>query len=534
MYKAKCLTISTIILFATLLLNACKKDWIDTKPNGTPTVAFFWKTNEDIQNAVKAMYAPFANESTWGRDLFWMQIAGDDLIVGRSNANANNIKNLIPTGREGYMAQGWVDLYHMINMANQIIQGAPTATEASDSIKNQALGEAYFIRGFAHFWVAYLWGSDKQGVPFDGPENAEYGNRIPPQSATVMDDYKQIIQDLQKAADLLPYFEQYSSGDYGHAHKVAAWGYMVKTYAYWAQYDASKWALIPKLCDSIKNQGHRALITGKGSGLANYQAVFKIENNWSSEYIWSVNSGVLGGSEFPGVVLENKGWGIYNGWGYFQPTEELYDAYEPNDPRRQVTILSYGDKFTFFGETRQYFSTNSLSGFQINKYMEPYSYGSDGKSSTNLMVNQNGDYPTTRLNLPLMRYAEILLFKAEAYLRMNQPQLAAAPLNEVRERVGLKAIVNPDMDDLKHERRCELACEWTDRFADLKRWRDFDKINAAQHGRAYVNKSDPNSSYSIYEVWPARSFDPNKDMVWPINPDEILNSAGAYKQNAGW
>ena len=516
------------------MISGCSKNWIDTKPNGSPTTAYFWKTDNDVQNAVMAMYGPFQDESTWGRNLFWMQNAGDDLVVGRSNANAINIKNLIPTGREGYMTGGWNDLYKMINMANQVIQGVPQATGASDTVKQRALGEAYFIRGFAHFWLAYLWGTDKQGVPYDGPENAGYGKRIPPQLPTVMDNYAQIISDLQKAANLLPLFSAYTATDYGRAHKAAAWGYIVKAYAYWAQYDKTKWQQVTDYCDTITIKGGRALITGKGSGLANYQAVFKIENNWSSEYIWSVNSGVQGGSEFPGVVLENKGWGLYNGWGYFQPTEELYDEYEQGDPRRQATILSFGDQFVYFGQTRAYSSTNSLTGFQINKYMEPYRYGTNGNSQTNLMINQNGDYPTTRLNLPLMRYAEILLFKAEALINLGRSGEAAVPLNQVRSRVGLAPIVNPAMADLKHERRCELACEWTDRFEDLKRWGDFDKINAPLHGRAYLNNTDPNSTYTIQQVWKARQFISPKNMAWPINPDEISKSNGAYKQTPGW
>lgn len=523
-----------LLIFTVLLFSGCSKDWVDTKPNGSPTTAYFWKTDADLNKAVLSMYSAFQNESTWGRDLFWMQNASDDLVVGRSKANAENIKNLIPTGREGYMAQAWTDLYGMINLANQVIEGTPTATEASDSAKKQALGEAYFIRGFAHFWIAYLWATDKQGVPFDGPENAGYGKRIPPQLPTIMDNYRQIVSDLQKAANMLPLFSQYTSSDFGRAHKAAAWGYIVKTYAYWAQYDQTKWQSVSDYCDTIALKGQRALITNQSNGYNNYQAVFKIANNWSSEYIWSVTSGVQGGSEFPGVVLENKGWGLFNGWGYFQPTEELYDEYEPNDPRREVTILKFGDSFTYFGQQKLYNSANSLTGFQINKYMEPYSYGSGGSSSTNQMINQNGDYPTTRLNLPLMRYAEILLFKTEALIDLGKSGEAAAPLNLVRGRAGLSPINNPTLADLKHERRCELACEWTDRFEDLKRWGDFSKIEAPLHGRLYVNKTDPASSYTIYQAWPARTFVKGKDMAWPVNPDEIAKSNGQYKQTPGW
>jgi hypothetical protein len=514
--------------------SGCTENWVDTKPNGEPTTAFFWASEGDVNKAVNAMYVPLRYESTWGRNLFWTQNASDDIVTGRVRSESDNIKNFNVTGREYGMTEGWNDVYFMMNKANQVIAGIETATGVSEEVKKKALGEAYFVRGFAHFWMAYTYGHKDLGVPFDGPENAEYGTRIPPQMPSVTDNYAQIISDLQKAADLLPLFQTYGPADQGRAHKAAAWGYMVKTYAYWAQYDPSKWALIPELADKIKTEGGRSLITGKGSGRANYQGVFQIANNWGSEYIWTVTSGLQGGSEFMGVILENKGWGIFNGWGYFQPTEELYQSYEATDPRREVTILKFGDKFTYFGKERSYYSTNSLSGFQINKYMEPYSYGTNEDPSTNLMINQNGDYPTTRLNLPLMRYAEVLLFKAEALIMQGKNAEAAAPLNEIRARVGLAPIATPTLADLKHERRVELACEWTDRYHDLKRWGDYALINAPLHGRIHSNKTDPSSPYTVQVIWPGRNFDPAKHMAWPISPDEISRSNGAYRQTPGW
>lgn len=522
-----------MFIAAGLLFTACKKDWVDTKPNGLPSTAFQWNGEEMVIKSVLALYDPMRNETTWGRDLFWMQNASDDLIVGRSKTDGENIKNFNCSGREGYMTNGWNNLYWMLNKANIAIGGLTTATNISEELKTRSLGEAYFMRGFAHFWIAYLWGHKDQGVPYDAIENPEFGKRILPQLSSVTENYAAIAADMQKAAELLPLFETYGSDDRGRAHKAAALGYLVKVYAYWAQYDNSKWELIPALCDRIKNDCGRALITDKATPHDNYQAVFTIANNWSSEYIWSVTSGRQGGSLFPGVVLENKGWGIYNGWGYFQPTEELYNEYETSDPRREITILKFGDSFIYFGQERKYASTNSLSGFQIRKYIEPYSYGSNGDAGTNDKVNPDGNYPTTALNLPLMRYAEILLFKAEALLQINKPGDAAGPLNEVRARVGLAPIANPTMDDLKHERRCELACEWTDRTADLKRWNDITKINMPLHGRIHSNKTDPNSPYTTQEVWPARNYSAAK-IAWPMSPDEINRSNGVYKQTPGW
>ncbi len=522
------------ILLTLILSTSCAKEWVDTKPYGLPTTAYFWQSDEDINKAVSAMYVPFRYESTWGRNLFWVQVSSDDLVVGRSKADAENIKNFIASGREGYMTGGWNDLYWMLDKANQLLANIDNAKNVTESIRTRAKGEAYFVRGFVHFWIAYLWGRVDQGVPYDGPENPEYQKRIPPQLASVKDNYAQVIADLTKAAELLPLFQTYGSADQGRAHKAAAWGYMVKTYAYWAAFDNTKWSLIPDLCDKIKNEGGRSLVKVSGDPTASFRNVFTIAQNWGSEYMWSVTSGTTDGSEFPGVVLENKGWGKYNGWGYFQPTEELYEEYEASDPRREVTILKFGDQFTYFGESKRYNSTNSLSGFQMNKYMEPYSYGTGGNSGTNAMINQNGDYPTTKLNLPLMRYSEILLFKAEALLNLNRAADAAAPLNEVRDRVGLPAIALPAMADLKHERRCELACEWTDRFHDLKRWGDVDKIQMALHGRQHADKTNPDSPYTIVQIWKTRSYDPAKAIAWPYNPDEISRSNGAYKQNPGW
>lgn len=252
------------ILISILLLTSCGEEWVDTKPYGLPTTAYFWQSEEDVNKAVAAMYTPMRYESTWGRDLFWMQVASDDFIVGRVKAVAENIKNFIPDGREGYMTNAWNDLYWMMEKANQVLSNIDHATNVSDAVKNRAKGEAYFVRGFAHFWVAYLWGSETLGVPFDGPENAEYQKRIAPQLPSVKDNYAQIVSDMQKAADLLPLFETYGSADQGRAHKAAAWGYMVKAYAYWATYDNTKWALIPELCDKIKNEGKRALVKVNG------------------------------------------------------------------------------------------------------------------------------------------------------------------------------------------------------------------------------------------------------------------------------
>lgn len=412
------------------------------------------------------------------------------------------------------------------------------------------------MRAFSHFMIAYRYGRVDNGVPFDRYEDSEeYLTKIPEQRASVLDNYQLIIEDLDKAEELLKWFSQYATADYGRATKDAAIALKVKTYAYWAQHDPSQWAKIPALVDRLESEGGRGL-------LDNYSDVFTVANEWSKEYIWSVNSSgeMLAGSIFPGMMLDNKGWGRYNGWGNFKPTLELWSEYDEKDLRRPVTIMQYGDDFTFFGEKRKYYSTADLEcGFHFNKYMEPFKYGSvDPVSGAGIsdVVSPSGDRPTTDLNIPIMRFAEMLLFKAEAQIEQGQTAEAARTLNRIAKRAGMgEPYASATIADLMHERRCELAGEYTDRVMDLKRWAAKypvakTKLEAPKHGLKYMDRSDPTSELDtkngkemtlngktykgVIEIMSAKTYNADKACVLPYEQNEVIKAKGALKQNKGY
>jgi hypothetical protein len=502
-------------------------DFLDVTAEKSPSDGTFFATDKDATDAIDACYWFLNFEETFGRDLFWEQVGADDITFGTNRGgDFNNLVNFTYTGRESVLRGNWALFNEYMARANWLIYGLLKKGSLSN-IETIRLGEAYFMRAFCHFYIAYRYGRTDQGAPFDRYEDySPYKYQIPEQRATVMENYKLIIEDLEQAAARLPFFEKYGGEDYGRAHKVAAWAYMVKVYAYWAQHDAAKWKLIPALVDKIEKEGHRELLN-------NFADVFTIANNWSSEYIWSVNSSGhnFAGSIFPGILLENKGWGRYNGWGSLKPTLNLYDEYASNDKRRGVTLLAYNDEFVYFGETRRYYSTSDLAvGFQVAKYMEPYTYGNANEISNK--ISTNGDRPTTDLNIPLIRHAEMVLFKAEALIMDGKGELAAKELNKLTRRAGLGDLyTNATLDNLKHERRCELACEFTDRFMDLKRWGDWDRLNVPHYGRLHEDRSNPASPWTKYELRPARSFNKNTDIVFPYNPDDVTKANGKLKQN---
>lgn len=523
----------SIMVLVCLCFSSCS-DFLDVTPEGTPNQNTFFVTDKDATDAIDALYWIMGKETTYGRDLFYEQSGGgDDFIWGRSRG-FNTLANFHFTGDEAPLRDNWEMFNQYIARANWIVSSLlKKGSDKLTAIEKRSLGEAYFMRAWCHFCIAYRYGRADQGVPFVRYEDYEnYDYDIPEQQPSVMENYKLIDEDIEQAVSLLPYFSQYGESDWGRAHKAAAIALKVKLYAYWAYHDASKWEAIPALVNTLESDCGRGL-------LDNFEDVFKIQNNWSKEYIWSVTSKGTSkaGSEFPGVVLENKGWGKYNGWGYMKPTLGLYDEFEEGDTRRAVTILEYGQKFTFLGEEMEFYSASDYeAGFMLNKYMEPFSYGKDGDLTTNPYISQNGDDPTCDLNLPLMRHAEMVLFKAEALIQLGRGAEAATELNRLTSRCGLgNKYTNATMDDLMHERRCELAGEFTDRFMDLKRWKQYDRLSAPKYGRHHEDRMDPHSPWTKVQIWPlgeeTRVYEPDYDLVFPYPTQEVAKAGGKLKQN---
>lgn len=537
-----------VALSAGLLTSACS-DFLDVQPEGDATTTTYFTSDQQAIDAVDALYERFHQEAIYGRELFWEQGGACDVVWGKTRSYPT-LATLKYTGDESPIRGVFDQLYKQMARANWVISqllNKQKGTELS-AVEKRSLGEAYFVRGWAHFLVAYRYGLDKQGVPFVRYEDFEgaYNNSIPPQQKSVMDNYQLIIEDMDNAIANLPRFEEYDADNRGRAHKAAAVAFKVKTYAYWATWDATKWQNVISLVNELEST--------YGRGLADtYAELFSSDfaDFWNKEYLWTIpgNGGSTGGgSEFPGVILENKGWGKYNGWGQNKPSYDIYEEMakdgEGND-RLLRSILEYGREFEFLGETRKFYSSSDIeSGFMINKYMDAFKHED---AANNGYINTNGDWPTTRVNFPIIRFAEMLLFRAEAYLMTGQADKATIDLNNLRRRSNLPALPGTaTMADLYHERRCELAFEFTDHLFDLKRWhRSSDatikelakkELNAHPRARHYADRTDPESTFTVgdYEDYPDKASYDDHLMVFPYPSVQITKSNGQLKQNPGY
>lgn len=533
---------------ASLLTTSCS-DFLDVQPEGNATTDQYFVNDQQAIDAVDALYERFHQEALYGRELFWEQGGACDVVWGRTRSY-NTLATLEYTGDEEPLRTTFETLYTVMARSNWVIQqllNKQAGTELSE-VESRSLGEAYFTRAWAHFLIAYRYGLDTQGVPFVRYEDFEngYDNSIPPQRESVMENYRLIIEDLDNAMTYLPRFEDYDEGNRGRAHDAAAVAFKVKVNAYWATWDASKWQEVINLVNELETTYGRDLADSLNDFFSS-----EFSNYWNKEYIWSIpgNGGDLGGgSEFPGVILENKGWGVYNGWGQNKPSYDIFEEMlkdgEGNE-RIVRSILEYGQEFQFWGKTMRFYSTSDVeSGFMINKYMDPFKHADADKNG---YVNTNGNWPTVRLNFPIIRFAEMLLFRAEAYLMTGQAQLATEDINRIRERSKLTPLDHTaTMTDLYHERRCELAFEFTDHLFDLKRWHRSDnaeikalaaaELNAHPRARKYADRMDPDSSFEIipYEDYPNKATYDDHLMVFPYPSIELTNSNGQLTQNPGY
>lgn len=526
----------SIVMFSLI---SCS-DFLEEESRGEPTLSNFFNSDAEVVSATTPLYilnnnqgSAVSDRGVYGRGLhLYSLIPSDDFVVGKPKTQIQQIKDFETTGDGSYTRDIWPLHFAVIKRANDIIRNVQDNDAISQEVKNFAIGQAYFMRGLTYFQLSVLYGDDVSGgIPIVDETVTEDFFIERPESVST--SYMFAADSFEKAAELLPYFDdstyfaQGSDGtspgsNLGRAHKNAALGYLARTHLHNAQYDASSWQKVIDASNLVINSQKNWLEQ-------NFADVFTIAKNWGPEYLWSVPSNVLGGSTFPGNSLENRGWGKYNGWGYFAPTLDLYESFEDGDARRDATMLAFGDEFEYFGETRRYWSETNLTGFQLKKYLDPFGYA-DG-----IHLNADGDQPTTDLNLPLMRYSHILLMKAEALIMINGDGAGDVEINLVRARAGLPTKGGATLNDLKSERRAEFAGELFGRYEDLCRWGDIDDITKALRGRIHTDGADPDSDFTIEEVWPGRSqFNLGTHHIWPIPPTPVNASKGTLPQNQGW
>jgi hypothetical protein len=478
-----------IIAAAFLILGAvnqsCSEDFIDVSPTESiPESALgeIYNNNEGANSLVTAIYAKFLD---WNMSTFaWIgvtSIVSDDADKGSSASDSGSDKDILDalsfTASTPSFKELFASNYQGINRCNQALKYLPQLDKADPQLRERLAGEAKFLRAFMYFTLVRSFGGVPlvDHVPITGVEADKLMTLTRKSKEEI---YAFIEKDLKEAAEVLPTGTGGQRATRGAAHALLA-----KVYLY-----QKKWQLAVD---------ETYLVTGY-SLTPSFQEIYKVSGENNAESIFEINgSGGTAGraiqqySQVQGA-RGTTGWG----WGFATPTQSLYDAYSATDTRRDATII-HRDMTLYDG---YYVGPNT-----DNKFYNYKAYSSNYR-----------DQASTDVNIRYLRYAEVLLIRAEAMNELGQTSTAIPFLNQVRNRANIgntPAASQADVRlDIWKQRRLELAFEH-DRWFDLVRTGQAVAAMAADGGK-------------VFKV--------GKHELFPLPQDFIMEAGGLSAQNPGY
>ena len=481
-----------IILLSTGIIGAsCNK--LDESPSSLITAAQFYKTRADAIAAVSAIYSTTNTDAAgdfpmYGRNLNLLTGNGsDDQVFSPSNTNPD-VRAL---GTATYVAsndrvkKNWQQHYFGISRANVAIDNIPNI-EFDTTLRARLVREAQFLRGLFYFNVVRLWGDAPLILhdPTSIDVNEQKVKRAPKDSV-----YAQIIRDLT-AATLLP--KTYTGGDVGRATSGAAHALLAKVYV-----NRREWNKALAEINEVINGGYGYALFEK------YADAFQQATKNGKEHIFSVQFGTNLGAKNSSQSLSSSNFSSFNTAVYpgDQPADtSLFQLFAATDTRRDVTFLS-----------RIY---NAATGNYVT--FSPARFAKFIDYTITPLTNQ----AQSGINYPVIRYADVLLLKAEVLNEItgNPTGEAYAAINAVRARANVAELTaglnQADFrDSVFLERRKEFIQEGN-RWFDLSR-----------RGGSYL--------YDALKKYPAKTGAALKDTLYPI-PQAEIDINNELTNNPGW
>lgn len=446
-----------LILVAFLSLLSCD-DFLDRQPLDQITVENFYQSEDDLQRGILAAYYPLQNQDWTGKGWMLTEIPSDNSQPGGSDPEHTPIDNFTVNADNGPVANYWRMHYQTIALANVILEKTPESQIAGTDIADEIKGEAQFLRALAYFDLVRIYG----GVPLMTVAPTYDGDLLLPRSS-VEEVNALIVADLEAAAATLPVTR--SGGDMGRATKGSALGLLAKVQLtrkdFAAARDAAKacidlgvYSLMPDFADNFE------LATSDN----NAEAVFQVQFTGCGPFGTGNPMQAFFAPWGEGITKDRDGWGsqVPTAPNLNGPGTTIVNAYSASDLRKVPTLMT----------ANNYYPT-------INAGDGGYTYPSSGASAVNANIKKyvvgagsNICFMSTPMNFHVIRYADVLLSLAEAYMELgggatiNEEALAA--FNAVRNRAGLDDAEFIDRESLFHERRLEFAFEGQ-RWFDLLR-----------------------------------------------------------------
>lgn len=537
-----------LALAGMICLNSCEKE-LDKTPESQLSDADFWNNTEDLKMAANYFYSYIPTiqdniNANWSDD-------------GFANAGPNNISDgsrTVPA-----TSTDWVENYKLIYNCNNLLEKS-VRVKGDQKLIDRYKAEASFFRAFAYSNLVKRFGD----VPlilrtFDVTDTLNQAHRTARQAVVdvIYSDLDFAVANLQ-ASSALPAAEygRITSGaalslkarialhegtlkkfhgkgdpakDLGIA--VAASEAVMKSglysiFRYAAKPDSSFYYLFQPANEAPVNK-EAILVRLYGESLANPIAY----HNFPAEL--GAGSNTTPTKALMDAYLYTDG--LPQGKSPLQKTETTtLTQFENRDPRMGMTVFNK----THYYVTSFYLPTLTFAptGYKVRKYFNTIDFIAKRSFVDNMTI----------------RYAEVLLIYAEAKFELSE-SISDDDLNKsinlIRSRAKMPALTNAfvttnglDMrNEIRRERRIELAVEGQHRYWDLIRWKtaEIELPKLILGARFFANefeKATPKldaQGYIIVQEAAKRKFNPERDYLWPL-PTRDLGLNLSLTQNPLW
>lgn len=513
------LILCSLAVALTSGLNSCREDFTDRPAEDTVSADNYYQNDDQVRSATAALYY-----KTWfqfNNKFFYAltEVGSGNMYTNSSDVNA--MRTFSMTSADPEMYAGWQSLWANVAQSNYLINNLAerVSPSVSQNVINNALGEAYFIRATAYFYLVRIWGN----IPII--EN-NLNHVTDPQLNTnpVSDVYELIRRDYTKAIELLD--SKVRTSTYAANAKVSkgsAKAMLAKVHLYTKDFTKAR-----QLAEEVINSGEFKLLGGTSQYSVagkSYADLFKYPNNNNEESIfalqWKTDANYGSGNN------TNTQFGIANGTistsnasygGVFAPSQDILNLYGSNDARRNATIMFPGNVYP---DVKIKNGTDFQVGFTVPAADQIGGQGAGAaiKKYCVGIVNGNETGPIDAWammdnNTYIMRYADLLLIHAEAVLAGGGSTSNAAALtsyNAVRNRAGLAPVSSLTFEELLIERRKELAFE-----GDF--WFDLGRIPRAQATLIISSQNRGN-------MWGAEYYTPSEgDFILPYPANDVVKN----------
>jgi len=454
----------SLAFLVTILAGGCQSLKEDPKASLTPVTYF--KTQSDLDASVSAIYIQFARDGAWGFTNRSTSYFGSDDFTTDPGLNKEDFRLFDRlsggSGNASLVAQ-WQGPWQGIYQANNVIANY-SKVSSTDELKNQAAGQAYFLRALGYYYLVRTFGP----VPIILTQ-IDVNDRPPRDPVDKV--YAAIISDLQKAKAMLPVS---FPGQPGKANQMAARSLLADVYLTmtgWPINQDSYYKLAATEADSVMKSGQYNLNTP-------YATVFTTNN--STESIFGFQYNVSGGlplrsSGSSSVPLDEIATNGSSGWDDYYPEINFYKA-APQCTRTDATFYTTLKLRQPDGKTFKLVPWDSPETHAGHPYYKKFRAGlnGDGVSETETVINSIN--PSTNKVYDVIRYPLVLLAYAEASTMANGGPTTASydAINQVRKRAGLPNLTaglsaNAFRDSVVYERAYEFAGEFGVRWFDIVR-----------------------------------------------------------------